>query len=117
EPLEVLAEDARVGTRASALSAFIGGKKRDWVAYIALPLAKNGPLRAKLWHGNDRHLELTPPSGSALSVSLVLLNDEARAYSLEARTGMSTVHSRRIVASDPLPALGEDQVEWVGGSA
>ncbi len=117
EPLEVLADDARVGTRASALSAFLGGKKRNWVVYVAFPPTRGGPLRAKLWHGNDRHLVLTPDGSSTLNAQLVLAGNEARVFSLEARTGMSSVHSRRVVATHDLPVLGEDQVVWVGGSA
>ena len=44
-PLEIIAEDARVGTRAAAVTV----KGESAVVYIALPKVKDGPLRARLW--------------------------------------------------------------------
>lgn len=113
-PLDTVAKDARVGTRASALTL---PDDRALVAYIALPKIKNGPLRAKLWLENDtaQPLLLTEPGSSALSVELVEHADQTLALSLEARMGMTALHARRL---NPLKRkLATDRVIWVGGTA
>jgi hypothetical protein len=114
--VNIIAEDARVGTRASALHMNIGEQQQSWVAYIALPTAQDGPLRAKLWYGNDEHLLLTPEGASALSVQLARDGEQVWALSLEARTGMTSIHAREITPTASAPKLGEDIIAWVGGS-
>ncbi len=113
EPLEVLTEDARVGTRPAALELTEKGKA--WVSYVALPAEKDGPLRAKLWYGESNTLVLSPEGSSALSVGVVHSGDKRFAISMEARTGVTSLHARELVG-DPPKAL-EDQVVWVGGAA
>lgn len=112
-PLEILAADARVGTRASALPA--SKEHGTWVAYVALPTVKDGPLRAKLWYGQEHEAILTEPGTSTLSVRLVERQGRAYALMLEARTGQSSLHVRNIETDDP-PKPGTDRVLWVGGS-
>jgi hypothetical protein len=87
-----------------------------WVAYVALPTVKNGPLRAKLWYGKEHESVLTDPSASSLSVSLVKDADHIYALTLEARMGQSNVHARRIAPGSP-PKIGEDRVVWIGGGS
>lgn len=112
-PLDILAADARVGTRASALPA--SKQHPTWVAYIALPTVKDGPLRAKLWYGQEHEAVLTEPGTSTLSVRLIEHAQQPHALMLEARTGQSSLHVRRIETSSP-PRPGSDHVIWVGGS-
>jgi hypothetical protein len=114
-PLEELAADARVGTRAAALPASKATGRPTWVGYIALPTVVDGPLRAKLWYGAQDEAVLTEPSASALSIQLVEIANLVYVVTLEARTGQSTLHARTLEPGSP-PKLGADHVVWVGGS-
>jgi len=114
-PLEIIASDARVGTRASAVTL---RSERAAVAYIALPKIKNGPLRARLWFEQDKPSEpltLTEPGSSTLSVELVEHEGQHLALSLEARMGMTALHARTF---DPeRQQLASDRVVWIGGTS
>ncbi len=114
-PLDILAADARVGTRTSALPAHPASGRPTWVAYIALPTVKNGPLRGKLWYGQEHEAIITQPEASTLSVQLTERRGKVFALSLEARTGRSTVHARSIEPGTP-PKFGDDHIVWVGGA-
>ncbi len=115
EPLDVLAQDARVATRTSALPA--SGKRPTWVGYIALPTVKNGPLRAKLWFGqNSNTLPLSEAAESTLSLDLLESGGMPYVLSLEARTGQSTLHLRSLAPETP-PRVAEHRIVWVGGNA
>jgi hypothetical protein len=116
EPLDVLAEDARVGTRTAALEAAPNQARPVWVAYVALPTVKDGPLRGKLWYGGEQELVLSVAGTSTLSVDLVETGSRVFAVSLEARTGQSNLHARPLLPGDP-PKTGEDRVIWVGGGS
>ncbi len=129
-PVQILTRDARVGTRASAQLLPYRGQPRPWVAYVALPEEKDGPLRAKLWFDSGSTaasaaeqaetlgatVVLTEPANSALSVALSQHDGQLHAFSLEARTGLTALHARPVQVGDP-PRPGADQVLWVGGSA
>lgn len=116
-PLEILAEDARIGTRTSILPKATDRKRASaWVAYIALPEERDGPLRAKLWHGKEDRLLLTPPGNSALSVGLFDTGHRVFALSIEARTGATALHSRELLGGSKPRAL-QDEIVWVGGGA
>lgn len=114
-PLDVVAEDARIGTRASGIT---GNDGKALVAYIALPKIKDGALRAKLWLDTEPRrpaLELTDSGNSALSVELVRYGQQPVALSLEARMGVTALHARGFTIADT--KLQEDRVLWVGGTA
>lgn len=114
-PLDIVAEDARIGTRVSGLTRTDG---KAAVAYIALPKIKDGPLRAKLWLDEvppRPALELTETGTSALSVELVPRGTQWLALSLEARMGVTSLHARAFIPARS--ELLEDQVLWVGGTA
>lgn len=114
-PLEVIAEDARVGTRPSTVNLKPGSFA---VAYIALPKIKDGPLRARLWLETQpprTAVDITDSGNSTLSVALVSRRDRAQAISLEARMGVTALHSRGIDRATG--ALGVDEVVWIGGTA
>lgn len=113
-PLEIIAEDARVGTRPSAIVSPVGAA----VAYIALPRVKDGPLRARVWREQDAPKtakDLTDPGNSTLSVSLVPRPNGALVVSLEARMGVTALHARSFDVKSG--NLGPDIVPWVGGTA
>jgi hypothetical protein len=113
-PLEIIAEDARVGTRPSAIVSPAGSA----VAYIALPRIKDGPLRARIWREQDAPKtakDVTDPGNSTLSVSLVPQPNGAVIVSLEARMGVTALHTRAFDVKSG--NLGPDTVPWVGGTA
>ncbi len=113
-PLEIIAEDARVGTRPATV--VIGDEAA--VAYIALPKIKDGPLRARLWREKQAPktaVDLTDAGNSTLSVSLVARHDDALALSLEARMGVTALHVRSFDVGSGV--LGADEVPWIGGTA
>lgn len=117
----VLAEDARVGTRAAVP---VGTPRHlsnlpQVAAYVARPKDPEGPPTARLWvEGRAAHLPLTDDLASSHSVALAATPLGLSAAFVEARTGMSTVHVRRITFSEKHePSLGEDQIVWVGGPA
>ena len=90
--LEILAKDARSGTRVAALSL---SRKATWVAFIGE--AADDKLGARLWSDKGSILNLTPEGSEASSVALApLTKDSALALSLEGRTGMSPVHARKV---------------------
>jgi hypothetical protein len=111
--LQVLAEDAREGTRvAAAPSAHIPPS----VAYIARQSGGKS-LVAKLWMEGTESILLSAEGAAANSVSLASAGSHMIALSLEGRTSMSPVHARTIGFDATKPKLGEDVVAWVGASA
>ncbi len=107
--LQVLATDARDGTRVQV--ARVRGKVA--VAYIAkLPPDR---LVARLWLEPNVNLLLSPDESSANSVSLAEDEGNLWAVSLEARTGMSSLHAR-VLSAPEKSRLSEDVVLWVGGT-
>lgn len=113
EKLEVLAEDARNGTRVATCS--VGGNAV--VAYIARPTSADGDATARLWVAGGDTLRLSPEGAAASSVALVETPHGALALTLEGRTGMTPVHARRVGERGGKVVLEEDVVAWVGGSA
>jgi hypothetical protein len=114
-----LSEDARVGTRvavpvgpASYLEAL-----PQLVAYIARAKQAEGPLTAQLWvEGRAETFDLTDDGASAHSVALAATQEGVAALFLEARTGMSSIHLRRVrVSKSTPPTLDEDRIVWIGG--
>ena len=108
--------DAREGGRVSAAVVKAGGEKpRVAVAFLAETPSR---LVARLHvEGAPAVLTLTPEGSEATTTALAALDRELIAVTLEARTGMSTVHARRITLAGDAPEPGEDAVIWVGGSA
>jgi hypothetical protein len=118
---ETLASDARAGTRASIPvgAAELTARLPNMAGYISAGADPDAPLVAKLWlEGAEAPLTITEDGASAHSVALVATDGAVFALSLEARTGLSPLHLRRIDLARPTtPLLGEDQVAWVGGSS
>jgi hypothetical protein len=122
----VLAEDARVGTRAAVpvgLPRHVEGLP-EVAAYVARPREPDAPPTARLWiEGRGETLELNDDLSSGHSVALAATTKGLHAVFLEARTGMSSVHVRSVTFAKGAegnarePSVGDDQVVWVGGPA
>jgi hypothetical protein len=113
-PEQVLATDARNGSRVAAVSVERAGKSVPVVAYVAQ--IGEHPV-ARLWIEGSELQTLSPDGSAASSVDLVTRGDELIAVAIEGRSGMSPVHARRIQFDAKAPHLDEDKVVWVGGSA
>jgi hypothetical protein len=116
---EVLRDDARVGTR---VAIPVGDPKllQDvpaLAAYVARPSAPDEPLRAKLWvEGQPDSLALTDDLSSAHNVQLLGTPQGVVAIYLEARTGMSSLHLRRLeITPQRQVSVADDRIVWVGG--
>jgi hypothetical protein len=111
--LETLADDARNGSRVSAVPA--RGGEPAAVAYVTRPDAE-GTSRARLWALGATH-PLTVEGAGASSVSLVRGERELFALSIDGRSAMTPVHARAVTFTGSSVALGPDRVVWVAGPA
>jgi hypothetical protein len=109
---EVLATDAREGTRVSALNF----GKVPVISYIA---TREGdiPAHAKLWIEGGKSFVLSPDGAGASSVAITQLGDEGLAVSIDARTAMTPLHGRRFRVQGANVQLEPDVVMWVGASS
>jgi hypothetical protein len=105
--LDVLATDAREGTRVALVAT------PDVVAYITQPTEKQESM-AKLRLPDGRMLELTPEGAAASSVTLARVGGDVIASSIDGRSGMTPVHARRLRL--PSGKLDPDVVVWVAGA-
>jgi len=105
--LEVLATDARDGTRVAVVSS------PDVVAYITQPVGKQDSL-ARLRLPNGKLLELTPEGAAATSVSLSRVGEDVVVGYIDGRSGMTPVHARRLHVATG--TLDPDVVVWVSGA-
>jgi hypothetical protein len=105
--LEVLASDARNGTRVAVAGS------PDVVAYITEPVGKQDSL-ARLRLPDGKKLDLTPEGAAASSVSLTSMGEDVIASYIDGRSGMTPVHARRLRAKSG--KLDPDVVVWVSGA-
>lgn len=105
--LEVLATDAREGTRVAVVGP------PDVVAYITEPAGKQDSL-ARLRLPDGRRLEVTPEGAAASSVSLARTGEDVIVSFIDGRSGMTPVHARRLRM--PAGTLDPDVVVWVSGA-
>jgi len=110
----VVASDARNGSRVAAVAVDRMGKRIPVVTYVAQ--VGDRPV-ARLWVDGGGLETLSPDGSAASSVDVVVRGDELIAVAIEGRSGMSPVHARRIRLDDATPRLEDDKVIWVGGSA
>ena len=116
--LEILARDARDGTRVAVPVPAPGQKLATipaTVAYVVRPDKEDAPLVAKLWVEGAASESLTAEGNSTHSVSLVQTEEGLLVVSVQARMAMTPVHARRVRFRDGKPVLGDDLVAWVGG--
>jgi hypothetical protein len=113
--LEVLAPDARQGTRVAAVSS--GGTAV--AAYVSRSPAPDEPPRARVWVEGNKRYELTPDGSGASSVALTRQGDNFLFMALDGRSGMTPLHARRLRLAPGKKelVLGPDQVVWVGGGS
>jgi hypothetical protein len=120
-PPQSLTSDARAGTRAAVPvgAAELVTRLPNMAAYISGGADPEQPLVAKLWvEGAEAPVSLTEDGSSAHSVAVVAADAGVSVLSLEARTGLSPLHLRRVDLARPAtPLLGEDKVTWVGGTS
>ena len=113
-PLEVLATDARNGTR--VVGADIEGAPAHAV-YITNPLKEDAPPRAKLWTEGAATLVLSPEGAGASSVAVANSGEDLYTIAIDARSAMTPMHGRRVHFKAGKPELGPDVVMWVGASS
>ena len=106
---ELLADDAREGTRVAA--AEVGTDRKAVAAYVA---EAGEELVARLWLDGGKRLPLTPEGTQATSVNLIPSSGDLLAIILEGRTSMSPVHARRLLLRGKIPRVADDVVVWVG---
>jgi hypothetical protein len=111
-PLRVLADKAQVGSRASALELAPG---KVAVAYLSASDSE-GTSRAMLYY-DGAHQTITPEGAGASSVALLKSGEEVLAVSIDGRSGMTPLHTRRIEIGKSGLTLDADKVVWVGASA
>ncbi len=111
-PLRVLADKAQVGSRASALEVAPG---KVAVAFVSAPDSE-GTSRAMLWYDGAVQT-ITPEGAGASSVALLKSGEEVLAVSIDGRSGMTPLHTRRVEVGKSGLTLDADQVVWVGASA
>jgi hypothetical protein len=113
-PVEVLAHDARNGTRV------VGADVPDAPAhavYITNPVKEDAPPRAKLWVEGAETVTLSPEGAGASSMAVASTGADLFAVAIDARSAMTPMHGRRIHFKAGKPELGPDVVMWVGASS
>ncbi len=105
--LEILATDARDGTRVAVAGS------PDVVAYIAQPVGKQDSL-ARLRLTDGKTLDLTPEGAAASSVSLSRMGEDVIASYIDGRSAMTPLHARRFRTK--AGTLDADVVVWVAGA-
>jgi hypothetical protein len=105
--LEVLATDARDGTRVAVAGS------PDVVAYITQPVGKQDSL-ARLRLPDGKKLDVTPEGAAASSVSLTSMGEDVIVSYIDGRSGMTPVHARRLRTKSG--KLESDVVVWVSGA-
>lgn len=118
--LEVLAEDARRGTRVAAAGTRATGAL---VAYVTTPRPSSpepdavSAARARVWIEGGKIHDVTPDGAGTSSVALVPQASGAMLLALDGRSGMTPLHARRLRVENKKLLLGPDVVAWVGASA
>jgi hypothetical protein len=113
-PVEVLASDARNGTR--VVGADLPGAPAHAV-YITSPLKEDAPPRAKLWVEGAPTEVLSPEGAGASSIAVASTGEDLFTVAIDARSAMTPMHGRRVHFNAGKPELGPDVVMWVGASS
>ncbi len=113
-PLEILADDARNGTRVAG--ADIAGAPAHAV-YVTRPKSEAAPPRASLWVEGAGSVALSPEGAGASSVAAASTGEDLFAIAIDARSAMTPLHGRRVHFKAGKPELAPDVVMWVGASS
>jgi hypothetical protein len=112
-PLEVLSDDARPGTRVAGVDL---ENAPACAVYVSGPKLDDTP-RARLWVEGGATLSLSPEGSAANSVAAAEGGGDLMTLSIDARSGMTPLHGRRVHFTAGKAELGADVVMWVGSSA
>jgi hypothetical protein len=113
-PLEVLANDARNGTRV------VGTDLPDapaHAAYISNPLTDDAAPRAKLWVEGGENAVLSPEGAGASSIAVAITGRDLFTIAIDARSAMTPMHGRRVHFVAGKADFGPDVVMWVGSTS
>ena len=113
-PLEILANDARNGTRV------VGADLADAPAhavYISNPVTDDAAPRAKLWVEGGETVVLSPEGAGASSVAVASTGRDLFTVAIDARSAMTPMHGRRVRFVTGKPEFGPDVVMWVGSTS
>ncbi|HWZ89209.1 MAG TPA: hypothetical protein VNW92_10175 [Polyangiaceae bacterium] len=113
-PLEILANDARNGTRVAG--ADIAGAPAHAV-YVTRPKSEDAPPRASLWVEGAGSVAWSPEGAGASSVAAASTGEDLFAIAIDARSAMTPLHGRRVHFKAGKPELAQDVVMWVGASS
>ncbi len=113
-PLEILASDARNGTR--VVGADLSGAPAHAV-YISNPVGDDAPPRAKIWVEGGENLVLSPEGAGASSIAVAATGQDLFTVAIDARSSMTPMHGRRVHFAAGKAELGPDVVMWVGSTS
>jgi len=113
-PLEILARDARNGTRVAG--ADLAGAPANAV-YVTRPKSDDAPPRASLWVEGVGSELLSPEGAGASSVAVASTGEALFTIAIDARSAMTPLHGRRVHFNAGKPELAPDVVMWVGASS
>jgi len=113
-PLEILARDARNGTRVAGSD--VPGAPAHAI-YVTKPVTDEAPPHAKLWVEGAGTVELSPEGAGGSSVTSASTGEDLFAVYIDARSAMTPLHGRRVRFKDGKPELAPDVVMWVGASS
>ena len=113
-PFEVLANDARNGTRVA------GADLPDAPAsavYISNPLGADDPPRSRLWVEGAGVVTVSPEGAGSSSVAVASTGQELFLVGIDARSAMTPLHGRLVRFKAGKPELDPDVVMWVGSTS
>ena len=113
-PLEILASDARNGTRVAGLDL---PDAPTHAVYISNPVADDAPPRAKLWVEGSENIVLSPEGAGASSIAVANAGQDLFTVAIDARSAMTPMHGRRVHFKSGKAELGPDVVMWVGSTS
>jgi len=113
-PLEILARDARNGTRVAGSD--VPGAPASAI-YVTKPVTDDAPPHAKLWVEGADTITLSPEGAGGSSVTSASTGEDLFAVYIDARSAMTPLHGRRVHFKNGKPELAPDVVMWVGASS
>jgi hypothetical protein len=113
-PLEILARDARNGTRVAG--ADLAGAPAHAI-YVTKPKTEDGPARANLWVEGAETVSVSPEGAGASSVAATSTGQDLFAIAIDARSAMTPLHGRRVHFKSGQAEVAPDVVMWVGASS